>query len=160
MLCPFHNDKRPSCSVYDGGKKYKCFSCGAQGDVFSFVMDLYKCGFIDACKRINDDFHLGLRIGGWLDEEEYDNVRKKFLKRQAELKERNEKRNLLEMIYVAAYNRFTFLDIIKEKHKPTTPDEPFTPEYIYACKWIDEAWYEVKEAERNLDAFIKKKGDN
>lgn len=160
MLCPFHNEKRPSCSVYDRGRKYHCFSCGAHGDVFSFVMGIYGCGFVDACKRINDDFHLGLKIGGWLDEEEYERARKEFLKRQAELQERKEKLNLLEMIYTATYNRFAFLDILKETYKPNTPNEEFRPEYIYACKHIDMAWNDVKEAERNLDVFIKKKGDN
>lgn len=30
--CPFHEDKNPSFSVYQNGEKFKCFSCGIQGD--------------------------------------------------------------------------------------------------------------------------------
>ena len=32
--CPFpgHNDDTPSFSLYDGGRRYKCFGCGAEGD--------------------------------------------------------------------------------------------------------------------------------
>lgn len=30
--CPFHEDKDPSFSVYQNGEKFKCHSCGIQGD--------------------------------------------------------------------------------------------------------------------------------
>lgn len=36
-LCPFHNDNNPSMSVSDKVKMYNCFSCGAKGNVISFV---------------------------------------------------------------------------------------------------------------------------
>ena len=36
-ICPFHDDRNPSLSVDDKRKIYKCFSCGAGGDVFNFV---------------------------------------------------------------------------------------------------------------------------
>lgn len=36
-LCPFHDDHNPSLSVDGQRGLYKCFSCGAGGDVFNFV---------------------------------------------------------------------------------------------------------------------------
>lgn len=41
-LCPFHDDHRPSMNVFAGKETknlefYKCFSCGAGGDLFKFV---------------------------------------------------------------------------------------------------------------------------
>lgn len=36
-LCPFHSDNNPSMSVNDKVKMYNCFSCGAKGNVISFV---------------------------------------------------------------------------------------------------------------------------
>ena len=36
-LCPFHNEKSPSFTVHVVHQFYKCFSCGASGDVFKFV---------------------------------------------------------------------------------------------------------------------------
>ena len=36
-VCPFHDDNHPSMSVSKEKQIYKCFSCGATGNVFKFV---------------------------------------------------------------------------------------------------------------------------
>ena len=38
-LCPFHNEKTPSFSVNGELQIYKCFGCGAAGDVIKFVQE-------------------------------------------------------------------------------------------------------------------------
>lgn len=30
--CPFHPDKSPSFTVFNGGRRYHCFGCSADGD--------------------------------------------------------------------------------------------------------------------------------
>ena len=35
--CPFHADRTPSFRVYPDSRRFKCFGCGARGDVFEFV---------------------------------------------------------------------------------------------------------------------------
>ena len=35
-ICPFHSDKSPSLTVSPDKGIYKCFSCGASGDVVKF----------------------------------------------------------------------------------------------------------------------------
>ena len=47
-LCPFHNDSRPSLNIDPKWQNYKCWACGAQGDVFAFVEKMEKVGFIEA----------------------------------------------------------------------------------------------------------------
>ncbi|MDY3552527.1 DNA primase [Gemmata sp. JC717] len=47
-VCPFHNDTRPSLDVDPHRQRYKCWSCGAQGDVFAFVQNHEKVGFREA----------------------------------------------------------------------------------------------------------------
>ena len=37
-LCPFHNEKSPSFTVFPATRTFYCFGCGAGGDVISFVM--------------------------------------------------------------------------------------------------------------------------
>lgn len=37
-LCPFHNEKTPSFTVFPATQSFYCFGCGAGGDAISFVM--------------------------------------------------------------------------------------------------------------------------
>lgn len=47
-LCPFHADTRPSLDVDPRRQRYRCWSCGAHGDVFSFVQQMEKVSFPEA----------------------------------------------------------------------------------------------------------------
>src|SRR5215813_6393134 len=51
-LCPFHNEKTPSFSVHAGHQFYKCFGCGAAGDVLKFVMEFEHVSFPEALKLL------------------------------------------------------------------------------------------------------------
>ena len=53
-LCPFHDDKNPSMQVSPQKQIYKCFSCGAGGTVFDFVMGYHKLTFPEAMKMLAD----------------------------------------------------------------------------------------------------------
>lgn len=35
--CPFHADRSPSFTIFDGGERYHCFGCGAGGDVLDYL---------------------------------------------------------------------------------------------------------------------------
>ena len=50
--CPFHEDKNPSLAVYSDG--YKCFGCGASGDVIDFIMQIRNCDFREALEILNE----------------------------------------------------------------------------------------------------------
>lgn len=50
--CPFHNDRSPSFTIYSGGKRFMCFGCGAEGDVFDFVSRLHGVGLRDAAEML------------------------------------------------------------------------------------------------------------
>lgn len=47
-VCPFHNDTNPSMSVSREKQIYKCFSCGASGNIFTFVKDYEHVDMRDA----------------------------------------------------------------------------------------------------------------
>ncbi|MGE0172153.1 MAG: DNA primase [Oligoflexales bacterium] len=49
-LCPFHEEKSPSFTVYDD--HYFCFGCRAHGDAITFVRKTKGLGFIDALKYL------------------------------------------------------------------------------------------------------------
>ncbi len=62
-VCPFHDDNNPSMSVNRDKKIYKCFSCGATGTVFKFIMDYENITFIEAVKKVADFGGLNINIG-------------------------------------------------------------------------------------------------
>ncbi len=51
-LCPFHDDKNPSMHVNDEKGFFHCFSCGAGGDVFGFLMRYSNIGFPEALREL------------------------------------------------------------------------------------------------------------
>ncbi len=53
-ICPFHDDNSPSMSVSKDKQIYKCFSCGAKGNVFKFIEDYENISFIEAVKKCAD----------------------------------------------------------------------------------------------------------
>lgn len=53
-VCPFHSDHSPSMSVSEERQIYKCFSCGAAGNVFKFLMDYENINFMEAVKIVAD----------------------------------------------------------------------------------------------------------
>ena len=55
--CPFHPDRTPSMKV---DARFHCFGCGADGDVISFVEQLFHLQPFDAAKKLAEDFHIDI----------------------------------------------------------------------------------------------------
>ena len=53
-LCPFHDDHRPSLILDPERRSFKCWSCGAGGDIFTFVKDLDRVDFPEAVRMLAD----------------------------------------------------------------------------------------------------------
>lgn len=47
-LCPFHNEKTPSFTVFNGTQSFYCFGCGAAGDVVTFVRKIENLSYVEA----------------------------------------------------------------------------------------------------------------
>ncbi len=39
--CPFHADRSPSFTIFDGGERFHCFGCGAGGDVLDYLQRVH-----------------------------------------------------------------------------------------------------------------------
>lgn len=53
-VCPFHDDTSPSMFVSPDKQIYKCFACGASGNVFTFVQNYENIEFKQAVKKVAD----------------------------------------------------------------------------------------------------------
>ncbi len=63
-LCPFHNEKTPSFTVFPKTRSYYCFGCGAGGDAVTFVMNVAGLSYRDAVE------FLANRVGMVMEQEE------------------------------------------------------------------------------------------
>ena len=63
-VCPFHQDHSPSMSVSKEKQMFKCFSCGAAGNVFKFVSDYENISFIEAVAKVASKVGIPLTITG------------------------------------------------------------------------------------------------
>lgn len=59
--CPFHEESQPSFYVDPAAGFYKCFGCGAGGDVFSFLMQIEGLSFPEAAERLAEMVGLSWR---------------------------------------------------------------------------------------------------
>ncbi len=65
-LCPFHNEKTPSFTLYPENGSFYCFGCGKGGDVIQFIRLIENLDYIDAVKFLAD------RSGMQMPQEGYD----------------------------------------------------------------------------------------
>jgi DNA primase len=53
-LCPFHDDHNPSLELNPERQSFKCWSCGAGGDIFDFVKSYERVDFPEALRMLAD----------------------------------------------------------------------------------------------------------
>jgi DNA primase len=78
--CPFHGERTPSFHVYPEDKHYKCYGCGAYGNVFTFLQQVEGKEFPEVVRELAAEF--GVEIPE-TSEEDSDEARRRR-------KERNE----------------------------------------------------------------------
>jgi DNA primase len=143
ICCPFHNEKTPSMKMYD--TSYNCFGCGANGDIISFVQQLFGLSFPETLKKIDIDF--GLNLYG---EHSFEDLRKSHYRQrqiQAERERKEKEKEQADNEYWAVFDEWKRLDDNKRKYAPKTPDEEWHPLYIEALQKLAHQEYLLDCAE-------------
>lgn len=66
-LCPFHNEKTASFTVYPDTQSFYCFGCGAGGDAVGFIKKIENLDYMDAVKMLADRAGLQMPQDGFDD---------------------------------------------------------------------------------------------
>lgn len=106
ISCPFHKEKTASMKIY--AKDYHCFGCGANGDIFTFIMDMDNLTFKEAF----------LSLGGTCDEPEDFGSK---LHRYRAQKEREMKRKQEEKMRTKRQINNTLIDIYRKWYQKSEP---------------------------------------
>lgn len=146
--CPFHRgeDNNLSCKA----DFFKCFVCGASGDVITFVQKYHGLSFSDTLAQIDADFHLGLQVGENLSERERLYRAKQMFEAKKEREKENAERKKLEEAYHKAYDELARLDRQLIDYRPSEDDVETHPLYAEALAGLEIARYELDCAEREL----------
>lgn len=76
-LCPFHTERTPSFHVTPRMGIYKCFGCGASGDVFSFIMEMEGVSFPESMRSLAERYGIELPETGEKSESQTEQARLK-----------------------------------------------------------------------------------
>ena len=66
-LCPFHNEKTPSFTLYPENGSFYCFGCGAGGEVVSFIRRAENLDFTEAVRFLCDRVGMTMPSDGFDD---------------------------------------------------------------------------------------------
>ena len=66
-LCPFHNEKTPSFTVYPETQSFYCFGCGTGGDTVTFIKKIENLDYVDAVKLLAQRAGLQMPADGFDD---------------------------------------------------------------------------------------------
>ncbi|MDD6082718.1 MAG: CHC2 zinc finger domain-containing protein [Oscillospiraceae bacterium] len=138
-LCPFHSEKTPSCKVYSDS--LHCFGCGEHHDIISFTKMYFNLDTqLDALKKLNDDFTLGLS----LDKSQKPNKSEisEYVKRKTEKEQYAEwERDAWETLR----DRFRLMREFKEKYAPKNPYDNIDSRFVTACHYLEYSEYILEE---------------
>ncbi|MBA4699201.1 MAG: DNA primase [Ruminococcus sp.] len=106
VQCPFHTgDREPSMKVYRDG--YNCFACGANGDIFSFIMAIENQDFKEAF----------LSLGGTYENETFQDK----IARYHAIKKQEMKRKQADTMKVRQKLNNELIDIYRNGYKKAVP---------------------------------------
>lgn len=125
--CPIHNGTDYNFSYSKLG--YKCFVCGASGDVIGFVKDLLRLATRpDAMRRMNADLHLNIPMCG-------ETISAETSAEMDRRRRKAESREAMRTAWWNLYHHYTDEWIECDKAKRTA--DPNSEEYATAVKRID-----------------------
>ena len=137
-LCPFHNERTPSFTIYPKTNSFKCFGCGVGGSVIDFAMLMHGTDALEAAKKLDMDYSLGLFDYKPSQEELY------RLSEQQARREANKGLNKAFEDYINnAYNLLCdYLHLLQDwkiAHAPKSMNDTSEPHHLFveACHQLD-----------------------
>ena len=137
--CPVHNGADRNCKLDSGPKGFKCFVCGAHGDVIDLVQTVQGVTFRSAIEWLNSAFGLGLELGRPVDPKASEAAQIARKRRLAE-RERMKAIERAEFdVYVAAGILLNDLENDVKKYRPKHPYGPWDERFGQALRGAMEA---------------------
>ncbi|MCM1530181.1 MAG: CHC2 zinc finger domain-containing protein [Alistipes sp.] len=135
-LCPFHNERTPSCKLYE--KNYHCFGSQVHGDVIGLVQELFGLSPIEAVRQLNSDFGLCLNVDKPPDRADIQRIEKQGAERKAYEQWKHHAFDVL--------NKYLWLmRDYAEMYVPQSPDDIPDSRFVYSQHHLSYAEYIADE---------------
>lgn len=117
--CPIHKEEHPSCKLYDDNT-FRCFACGAKGDIIDLTQGILHLNFITALHRLANDFGIDKSDADFMrqmEEKERRDMERKLRKEAQEKKLREYNEILVNAMIKARWKKQNILnlDMISEQ---------------------------------------------
>ncbi len=155
--CPFHSEKTASFRAWPGDRGFFCFGCGAHGSTIDLVMKLFDVSLYEACKRLNDDFRLGLIREGNLSTAERIAQNREAWERRRREREIEAQHEALIDEFNAAIKNLRLAQMLLTATEPTDPEADFDDYFAIAVRETEIARYRADCALEALAEFEKKR---
>lgn len=152
-VCPFHTEKTASLSIK--GQFYKCFGCGASGDVVTFVSRYFGITPHEAVCKLNNDFNINLPIGEKLTARQRYEADKRVAGIIADKKLHERKREALQAEYERAYDHWVATDKFVRENVNFSHEAEDTRTYAMALGFLPILQRRLEIAESRLNEFLK-----
>lgn len=121
-VCPLHGDRDASLKVYSGDRGWVCYGCHKGGDVINLARGLYGIGFNDAIRRLNDEFSIGLDLGGKVSQKDSLLWKAKLIREKYARMEEEKTRRSMEDAYLNWLDFYRTVDKLVVDAEPTHDD--------------------------------------
>lgn len=142
-VCPFHCEKTPSFSTYKNDTRFKCFGCGIEGDVISFIEKRENVSFREAVRRSDELFNLYLFNKPTLRQYRKQKSAVNEIRRKRE--EQKKYAEQLENEYWVQLRVYKIFYDAVERNKPQSPESAPTARFLNALECRTAAEHKLDE---------------
>lgn len=141
--CPIHNGTDRNLLLHND--HFYCFVCNEGGDAIRLVRHIFGCNFMDALKRLNEDFALDLPIGTKPTDAEKLKLKRQYEERQKQKQAEEEEAERHERYYLDLIELYNTVCRICDESAPQTPWDEWSPDWCTAMRLRTELREEIEE---------------
>lgn len=135
--CIFHDDKHASMHIYSSG--FKCFACGAHGDVIDIACRVYGLDFNAACSMLSDMYGIAPSQS-----DEWRRIRAEQDRKRREHADRVEK---LRSVYFGTVQLFRHAESEVSRYAPDSTDAMPSEQFFRALDRLNAVRDDLTRAE-------------
>lgn len=140
--CPIHNGTDRNLLLHND--HFYCFVCNEGGDAIRLVRHIFGCNFMDALKRLNEDFALDLPLGTKPTDAERLKLKRQYEERLKQKRAEAEEAERQYLHYLDLLELYNTVCRICEESAPQLPWDEWSPDWCTSMRLRTELREEIE----------------